>query len=267
MKNPDKMCSIICSIVIYKNPLHELKETIHCLLATDLNIKIILVDNSPTNIYKDIVYDERIEYIFNSKNVGFGAAHNIAIKQSIQLNSTYHLVINPDISFIKGTLESILLFMEQNKEIGHLMPKIVYPNGKPQYLCKRKPTVLDLFLRGFIPQKYHSLFRSRMNKFEFKDLDLNDIIYNVPFLSGCFMFLKTEILKQSGLFDEKYFMYLEDADLTRRMLEFCHNSYYPHAEVTHIYSGLTHKHLKYKLITIRSAIYYFSKWGWIKNIL
>jgi GT2 family glycosyltransferase len=81
------------------------------------------------------------------------------------------------------------------------------------------------------------------------------------------MVFRTNLLHKVGFFDEKIFMYLEDADITRRFLEFSHTVYYPKAIVYHYYSGLTHKKWKYKLITIKSAITYFNKWGWLKSII
>jgi GT2 family glycosyltransferase len=80
------------------------------------------------------------------------------------------------------------------------------------------------------------------------------------------MFFRISTLKKVGFFDEKIFMYLEDADITRRFLEFSNTVYYPFATVFHHYAGLTHKKLKFKIITIQSAFIYFNKWGWFKNI-
>ena len=114
----------------------------------------------------------------------------------------------------------------------------------------------------FIKNKFHK----RMDNYEYKDYDYNKIIYDIPYLSGCFMFLRTETLKKVGFFDDDIFMYLEDADLTRRFLEVSRTIYYPKAQVYHHFAKLTHKKLKFKFITIKSAITYFNKWGWLKNI-
>jgi GT2 family glycosyltransferase len=80
------------------------------------------------------------------------------------------------------------------------------------------------------------------------------------------MFFRTNILRKVGFFDEDIFMYLEDADITRRFLLISKTVYYPKVIVYHHYAGLTHKKWKYKFITIKSAITYFNKWGWIKHI-
>ncbi len=257
---------ITVSIVLYNNDISELQKTIDsCINCHDI-IKIILVDNSPSNDLSFLNSNIKIEYIHNPKNPGFGASHNIAIKRAISLNSTFHLVLNPDVFFNCEEIEKIKDFMDSDIEIGQLMPKVLFPNGKIQYLCKKNPTFFDLFVRGFMPSFLKKLIANRINKYEYRDSNLDDIIYNIPYLSGCFMFFRVEKLKLSGFFDENIFMYLEDADITRRILEISKTVYYPQAVVYHYYGGLTHKKFKFKLITIRSAFYYFNKWGWLKSL-
>ena len=63
-----------------------------------------------------------------------------------------------------------------------------------------------------------------------------DEVMEVPFLSGCFMFLRSEALRKVGLFDERMFMYVEDTDLTRRMGQHFKTLYYPNAYVYHQYA-------------------------------
>jgi len=243
-----------------------LQEAINSFLNVDLDVRLFLVDNSPTDNLKMLVTDSRIEYIHNPSNPGFGAAHNIAIKKAFELNSHYHLVLNPDIYFKKGTLETLCHFMDENEDIGHVMPKVTYPNEEFQYLCKTNPTFFDLFARGFLPGFLKKGFQKRMDRYEYKNMDYNNVMYNIPYLSGCFMFLRTSTLKEVGFFDDKIFMYLEDADLTRRFLEISKTAYYPKAQVFHHFAKLTHKKLKFKWITVQSAFIYFNKWGWLKSI-
>ena len=242
-----------------------LREAINSFLNTKVNVKLYLIDNSPSDKLKILVDDARVEYIHNPSNPGFGAAHNIAIKQAITIASDYHLVLNPDIYFEGGTLEKLVNFMDNDEEVGHIMPRIEYPNGEIQYLCKTNPTFFDLFARGFMPKFLKDIFQTRMDKYEYKDHDYEKIIYDIPYLSGCFMFLRTKTLKEVGFFDDKIFMYLEDADLTRRFLEISRTAYYPSAKVYHHFAKLTHKQFKFKWITIESAFIYFNKWGWLKS--
>jgi hypothetical protein len=252
------MFDIIASIVLYKNKPDEIKRVIDNFLNTNLNIKLYVVDNSSTDNLRKLCTDDRIGYIFNNDNIGFGAAHNVAIEKAIG-NSKYYLILNPDVYFKKGTLEKIHNFMEENYDIGLAMPKVLYPNNEMQYLCKLSPTPFDLILRRFLPFKKY--LEKRNEKYELRFADYDQIM-DVPYLSGCFMFIRTEVFEEVGMFDERYFMYLEDTDLSRRIHERYRTVYYPEATVYHEYGKGSYKNPKLLWYHISSAIKYFNKWGW-----
>ncbi len=258
---------VSASIVLFKNEYNILLNTINSFLDNCLDSVLYLIDNSPTNDLQNISTDPRVFYIHNPSNPGFGTSHNIAIYKSFEINSDFHLVLNPDIYFFKGTIDKIVHFMNSNLEIGLLMPKVLYPDGTNQYLCKKKPNIFDFFLRGFSPVFIKKIFQNRMETFQYANHNLNSVITGVPYLSGCFMFFRTSELKKVGLFDTRFFMYMEDADLSYRFFLNSKTCYYPEAVIYHYYSGLTHKNLKFKLITIKSLILYFNKWGWLKNLI
>ena len=94
-----------------------------------------------------------------------------------------------------------------------------------------------------------------------KDSGYNGIM-NVPFLSGCFMFLRNESLKQTGLFDERFFLYAEDTDLSRRIHECYQTLFYPEVAITHIHARGSYKSFDLTLQNLKSAFQYFNKWGW-----
>lgn len=253
------MHDITSSIVLYKNDEDELSEAIHSFLNTALNVRLYLIDNSPTNELQKLVTDPRISYHFLGKNIGFGAAHNIALEETLEI-SRYHLVLNPDISFKPGTLESIHAFMENNLEVGQLLPKVYYKNGELQKLCKLLPTPMDLIIRralGNMP-----VFTRRKEEYELVDFGYDHTL-NIPNLSGCFMFLRTDVLKKAGLFDTRYFMYLEDVDLTRRIHVISKTVFFPEASVVHGYKKESYKNSTLLNYHISSAIKYFNKWGWL----
>lgn len=251
---------INASIVLYHNHEEQLQKAIHSFLNTSLKVKLYLVDNSSDDRLKHLQQmDERIEYIFNNANLGYGSAHNIAIRKSLAAGVPYHLVLNPDVYFEEDVLPKLLTHMEQNKDVGNIMPQILYPNGEKQYLCKLLPTPTDLILRRFIP--FHSWKEKRNERYELRSSGY-DKIMNVPSLSGCFMFLRISVLEEVGLFDEKYFMYLEDTDLNRRIHSRYKTVFYPEAEIFHEYAKESYRNYKLLKYHIRSAIHYFNKWGW-----
>lgn len=251
------------SIVLYNTKIDELKRVIDSYFAYIGEKQLFLVDNSPTDSLKEIVKiypNNDIYYIFNNKNMGYGKAHNIAIKKSIEQGLSYHIILNPDIIIEKGSLEKLTEYMEQHPEVGNIMPKIIYPNGELQYLCKLLPSPIDLIFRRFIPiKRWKDAINERYELHSFG----YDKIKNIPNLSGCFMFLRTEALKRVGLFDENIFMYLEDIDLNRRIHSKYKTIYYPDAIVIHEHQKESYKNRKLLKAHIQSAIYYFNKYGWL----
>lgn len=247
-----------CSIVCYKTSRSTLQKALASILNANLPLKVYLVDNSPSDITGAWFKDERIEYIYNGANIGFGPAHNLAMRKSLNA-SKYHLILNPDIYFYPGTIENIYEFMEKNTDIGLLMPKVLYPDGSIQYLCKLLPTPADLLLRKLVPFK--ALLRKRNYNFELR-FSGYDKIMDVPFLSGCFMFLRADVLKMVGLFDERIFMYVEDVDLCRRIHRISRVVFYPGVSVFHEYASGSPKSHLLRFYGIASSIKYFNKWGW-----
>jgi len=251
------------SIVLYQTDLTPLKKVIDSYFACKSGaLQLFLVDNSPTDMLKSVVTmypDKEIHYIFNNENIGYGKAHNIAIKKSMEQGLPYHIVLNPDIVIQEGTLEKLTHYMNEHPEVSNIMPKIIYPDGQLQYLCKLLPSPIDLIFRRFIPFKK---WRDKSNqKYELHSFRYDKKI-NIPNLSGCFMFLRTEALEKVGLFDENIFMYLEDIDLNRRIHRAYKTIFFPEAVVVHEYQKASYKNIKLLKAHIKSAIYYFNKYGW-----
>ena len=254
------MINITASIVLYHNNKEQLKRAIKSFLDTTLNVKLYLIDNSSNDNLKELEkIDERIEYIFNNANLGYGKAHNIAMRKTIDSNIPYHIVLNPDIYFGNGILEELFEYMDNDNTIGHIMPKVLYPDGKLQHLTKMLPTPIDLIFRRFIPLKKWK--EKKAYKYELRFSGYN-IIANVPYLSGCFMFLKTAALKDIGMFDERFFMYPEDIDLTRRIHKKYKTIYYPNVSIVHEHEKASFKNFKMMKIHMWNMIKYFNKWGW-----
>lgn len=257
------MTDITCSIVLYHNPAEEVRKAIESFLNCNRDIKIYLVDNSANDLLRYQFISPQLEYIFNGRNLGYGAGHNLAIQKAIG-KSKYHLVLNPDVEFNPSILNSLFSFMELNKEVGLTMPKVFYKNGQTQYLCKKIPSPSDLILRRFLPGSLQFLFKKNLEEYELKHKDYNRIM-EVPNLSGCFMFIRTEVFSNVGLFDERYFLYLEDTDLCRRINEDYRTVYFPKVSIIHGYSKASYKSLRLMKFHLKSSMQYFNKWGWFKD--
>ncbi len=249
---------ISSSIVTYKDDPAVLCKTIESFLNTELPVKLFVLDNSPTNYLESFCNVDNVEYIFGHGNVGFGAAHNIIMSQAEKLGK-YHLVLNPDIYFAGGVLETLGYYLDSHTDVGLITPNVYYPNGDLQYLCKLLPTPLDWVGRLLIPFK--SVKNVINNRFELRFSGYNSIM-NIPYISGCFMLLRSSVIEEVGGFDERIFMYGEDTDLTRRIHEKYKTLFYPHVHIFHEFHKGSHRNFRLFKIHIKSAIYYFNKWGW-----
>ncbi len=255
------MYDITASIVTYKTKTSDLEKVLESFFKTSLNVRLYISDNSPTDelrSYFENLKNEKIIYIFNNYNGGYGYGHNKIIEKIIE-KSKYHLILNPDIYYKGKILEELFDYMENNLEVGNIMPMVRYPNGEIQYLCKRPPKPSDIFLRVFCPIK--TILNKRNFKYEMRDRDYSKIM-NVEILSGCFMFIRNEVFKKVGVFDERFFMYFEDFDLNRRIHKKYKTIFYPNIEIVHKHAKEAHKSKKMLYLALKSAIKYFNKWGW-----
>ncbi len=252
---------ITVSIVIYKTVEYELKAILDSLsLCKEINT-IYLIDNSPTERVEPLpTAMSNIEYIWGHGNVGYGAAHNIALKKSLQVGVDYHLVVNPDIQFGRGVIEALVRYMNGCPDVGLILPKVVSPEGEEQYLRRLLPTPFDLIGRRFIPIK--SIVDRSNARYEMYECSLDRSI-EAPFLSGCFMFMRVEALQRVGLFSDLFWMYCEDIDLSRRINEYYKTVYYPSVSVVHAHHKESYVNKKLMKEHIKSALRYFNKWGWL----
>lgn len=192
-------------------------------------------------------------------NIGYGAANNLSINS--RQNSDYHLVLNPDALLAADALVQAVEFMEAHPRTGLLVPKVVGFDGEIQHLCKRNSSLFDMYLRGFAPGFVQAWFAERMRRFVMLDLDYEQVISPVYYPSGCFMFFRAGLLRQIQGFDERFFMYLEDADIGRRMLRLADVAYVPTVKIRHKWARGTHNNWRLRWATVVSALRYWWKWG------
>lgn len=258
------MYDFTACIVTYNTPINNLEEIIKCFQKIKLNFKLWISDNSEVNALKNLfkkIDDTRIEYIFNNSNKGFGAGHNVIINKLISNPeiSEFHLIINADILFEEKTVEKIVAYMKKHKKIGQIGPKIKDFDGEFNYTCRLFPTPVNLIFRRFLPFK--NVVKKMDYDYEMRWANFNEIM-EVPILSGCFIFVRTSVFKKIGGFDERFFMYMEDYDLCRRIGKKYKVVYYPEAEIFHEHGKASYKSKKMMMFHIKSAIKYFNKWGW-----
>lgn len=248
------------SLVLYNNSAEQFGEAIRCFLDGS-DGRLVVIDNSPAPLVHPLFEHERVRYQFAGENLGFGRAHNRALSL-IGSDSDVHLYLNPDISFGPEVLPELLDHFSKNEAAGAVMPRIEYMDGSLQRLCKLLPTPLDLIFRRFIPVP--AIRRAINRRYELHDLP-QDRVTEIPFLSGCFLLARTQILHDLGGFDERFFMYMEDLDLVRRIGDRWETNYVPGVSVSHGYQRASLTDGKLQKIHIQSAVSYFRKWGWIRD--
>lgn len=247
------------SIVTYHTDEGELSACLDSLLRCDGVRRVDVVDNGSEDRMREFCqrnYPDRVVYTAN-ENRGYGAGHNISMKKSIAENADYHLVINSDVYFASGEIEKCLGYMEANPGVGQLIPSVTFPDGSYQPVCHRVPSPVDLLIHRFVPA---SLTKKWRDKYEMRCYDLSKPL-NVPYHHGCFMLFRVSALREVGLFDERYFMYPEDVDLSRRMHERYQTIYFPGATIVHAHRAESRTNYRMLWIHAVNMLRYFKKWG------
>lgn len=255
------MQKITASIVLYNTPSEMYLPAIQDFLQDAQDRLIYVVDNSDTRPATGLTSDSRIHYIATGQNLGFGRAHNLAIRRALT-QSEIHFIINPDVRILNNAVHILSRLLQNDPSIGLAMPHIVYPDGSEQNLCKLLPTPITLIGRRFIP--FSSLRNAIDRHYVISGLS-QQTTHDVPVLSGCFLAARTDLLNQLEGFDERFFLYMEDFDLVRRVAATHRTVYEPRARISHGYQRGSSKSVKLLYCHVRSAIQYFNKWGWFKD--
>lgn len=183
---------------------------------TDFEFEIIVCDNDSQ--------DESLEYlkqadkkgdiklVLPGKNLGYGAGHNFAAKEA---KGKYICILNTDITVEPGTLQGLVDYLEKHHEVGMIGPKLMYHNGEVQKSCRRDFKIFDLFIkRTFL--KYIPPFKKRYQKYIMADFK-HDEVQEVDLITGAFMVMPMEVYMKIQGFDERYFLFMEDFDLCRKV--------------------------------------------------
>ena len=234
---------------------HNRGEILECLKSVtertkDVELKLFVSDNGSDDGTPAAVRAAfpDVTVIENGANLGFGAGHNKVLPL---LSSRYHVMINPDITLEEDAIGKMVSYMEEHPEVGLMMPDIRHPDGTRQVLPKRDPRWWFMIAGKFLPAVRSAYCRAD---------EAMDAPTEIEFCSGCFMMIRTELLKKLEGFDERYFLYMEDADLSRRVRAEAKVVFFPGAKVTHAWHHESAKSTKALKLHIESARKYFAKW-------
>jgi len=224
-------------IIVNYNVKEFLQNLIHSIEKASLNLtkEIIIVDNASDDGSVEFIREKfpQAKLIANQKNLGFGKANNIGLKQA---SGKYILLINPDTLVAEDTFEKMIKFFESNPEAGLAGCKILNPDGSLQLACRRSfpgPWTSFTKVTGL-----SSLFPNNkvFARYNLTYLDENKT-YEVDAISGSFMMMLKEVYAKVGGFDEQFFMYGEDLDLCYRIQKSGFKVYYVHSTQIIHYKG------------------------------
>lgn len=255
------MKRLLLVIVAYRTSLERVERLRECLECLRPDIGYAIASNShdingPVNLLRNGAE----MFQANTKNLGYGRAFNNIVR-SLDSTPEYIAILNDDVWWDNTTIESILDWLIDHAAVVVASPRILNEAKSVNYLCKHHPTILALLSRRFLPdwlkpdkiKKYDQWFT--MSSYDY------DKVFSVQYLSGCCMFFSTKALFKAGLFDERYFLYLEDADITRSMATYGDAVHLGIFSIYHSWGRGSHKTLMLTLVNIQSSIKYFRKWG------
>jgi GT2 family glycosyltransferase len=254
---PSSDYAVVGSIVLYNTPSAELSRAIEQFLAVPLKKHLCVIDNSPRSTALAVERPD-VSYHFMDCNLGYGRAHNLALRAAAG-RAQYSLVMNTDVVYSPDAVLALYSFMEQHPRAGLGAPRMLYPDGSLQYVCRMLPTPKNFFLRRFMPESRWARRADASYELRFWD---HQSPANLPYFQGSFLMLRTELCNRLGGFDERFFMYGEDIDLSRRIYEVAEARYVPQAQVIHEYRRYSKRSWRGTWIGIQNNARYFNKWGW-----
>ena len=266
---------ISLSIVMFQTPLDQLKCAIESAFLAlqsahlEASSKITVVNNGNDGVIareRLLPLVERIEnsgcglqFVHGHGNIGYGAAHNLAFELG---HCALHVFMNADVELDPQVFVHGCAYLEENPDVAMLSPEAFDDSGNRQFLCKRYPTVFDLFLRGFAPSFLKHLFSRRLAKYEMRGLSTRTASKDISIISGCFMLCRSTTIQKVEGFDSSFFLYFEDFDLSLRVGCEAKLAYLPSMKIRHSGGNSARKGLSHILMFVRSGYRFFSLHGW-----
>jgi GT2 family glycosyltransferase len=221
--------------------------------------QVIVVDNASSDGSPEMVATEFPEVLLirSKQNVGFACANNIGLQY---VASPFVAMVNSDVNIHKECFERLSQVLVEQSQVGLVGPKALGPDGKLQRTCRRLPTLWNTFCRAFALDNVFSrwpLFSGREMRHWSQDTRRE-----VETLSGCFWLARTEVAKEIGGLDERFFFYAEDTDWCRRFLDAgCKIVFVPEATITHFGGASSNKApLRYSIEMLRANLAYWKKY-------
>jgi len=264
----DAVVGASCEVILVLVAFHPGEEEVHRLqqslaaLEPWIGYVVVVNDHRPGEAVDRLAAGAKL-FLANRDNPGYGRAVNRAVQALRQKGETAEWmgVLNTDLSWQEGTFELLFGWLREHPEVVLAVPQLLGSDGVVQKLCKHHPTVLGLFSRRFIPDRLKGRALRRYDAWYVMDQQDYSQIFDVEYLSGCCMLMSFRAFLEVGGFDPRYFLYLEDADLTRSMAAVGRTIHLPIASIIHHWGRGNYRSWKLVLVNLHSAWIYFRKWG------
>lgn len=242
----------VSGCIVTYNSAGEIEDCIESLLShtEGVDFHLYISDNGSSDGTPEAVKRRfpQVTVLENGENLGFGRGHNQALPL---LSSRYHVCINPDIRLEEDAITRLVAYLEEHPEVGMVMPDIRNEDGSRQELPKYDPTWWYLIGGRLFPGVRDKYCRKG-------ELDGGPV--KIEFCTGCFHVIRTDLLKELGGFDDRYFLYLEDADLAREVRARADVMFHPGIRVVHLWHRESSRSLHGLKLHLSSARKYFRKW-------
>ncbi len=250
---------VVTSVVTYNNE-KIISQVLDSIIKskTACEVEVVVVDNNSSDKTVEIVKENfpSVKVIRNKNNLGYGAGHNKAINST---TSKYHMIINPDITFDETFIQDAINYMEKNPEVVLFNPDIRDVNGERKFPVKAEPHLHYIIPRVF---KWNNpLFNRWRDEYTYKS-KFREKPFEVEVCSGSFMVCRKDALDDVGGFDERFFLYYEDFDLSKMLKKKGKIVCNPTIAVVHVGARAAHHSKKARRLMINSLVAFYKKWGW-----
>lgn len=272
-QQPEGLPAVSASIVLFHSCPTLLEATLRALaMATDslpAPLTLFVIDHSTQADYKKRASEicrgaladanVSLRIISPARNEGYGAGHNQVLTHTL---GDIHFILNPDIELEPSAVTRSIALMHDHPELTLVAPRGFLPNGSIDRLVKRYPSLLVFLLRGFAPAPIRKLFSRKLDYYEYHDLPADQLLAEVNLVSGCCMIVRTAHWRSVEGFDNKYFLYFEDYDLSMRMAQHGTVAQCSEIRVIHHGGGAARKGVRHIAYFASGLLRFFSTWGW-----
>ena len=252
---PQSLPDLAVSVVLFFSPLDQLRALLDSIgraaVEAELSrVEVVCVDHSC-----DADYAASCQAFVEA----YGAGHNLAMAE---LESQFHLILNPDVELAPDALKLALGTLRNQHDIVLLAPLGFSPSGEPEFLAKAYPSLWVLGLRSLAPRGLKTRSGGALARYEMRDAPSETLLRPITLASGCCMWVRRAVFDDVGGFDESYFLYFEDYDLSLKLAREGTVVEHRNIRVVHHGGDASRKGFQHIRWFIRGAARFFSLWGW-----